>query len=159
YLNVPPAPGENTATELARGTALYARFDDVEMLVQADRSAVKQSADELREAGFGNLAGVILPDEGTPLVAVAARYFFRRAVQDAPKLAESLAFARFEELLPELQEAFDALYEVITEHGRRLEELLGNVAAPVPEPNVASLDLKTEAAANGANRADLYRDV
>src|SRR5262249_37628900 len=124
-----------------------------------DRSAVKQSADELREAGFGNLAGVILPDEGTPLVAVAARYFFRRAVQDAPKLAESLAFARFEELLPELQEAFDALYEVITEHGRRLEELLGNVAAPVPEPNVASLDLKTEAAANGANRADLYRDV
>jgi serine/threonine protein kinase len=159
YLYVPPNPYEGMFAALAQGTALYASFDDLELFMQADRSAVHQAADELRQAGFGNLAALLLPDEGTPLVAVAARYFFRRAVHDNPALAEAFAFARFEELLPELQEAFDALYEVITAHGRRLEELLGNVAAAPPEPTVASLDWKAESEAGGAIRNELYRDV
>src|SRR5262245_1368476 len=38
YLNMPAAPGDGMAAALAGGVALYTRFDDFELLEQADRS-------------------------------------------------------------------------------------------------------------------------
>jgi hypothetical protein len=157
-LAMPPSVDAAMATGLAGGAALYTRFDDFELLMNADRSAVQQIGNELRQGGFGHLGEILLADDA-PLIITAVRYYFRRAVQENDKLSNELAFARFEELLPELQDAFDAVNDVITNRGRRLEELLGNVASAAQETKTASLDLKTEAEQIGAHHAELYKQT
>ena len=75
-------------------------IDDPARLLDAEWGAVGRVADELEQAGHAQLTHLLRlrPPQGPPLLAVAVRYFFRRAVEEDPKLFQALAFARWEGL-------------------------------------------------------------
>ncbi len=159
YLSIPVAISDTMPAALAGGVALYAKFDDDERLQKADRMAVRQIGDELKQAGYRNLASILSPGEGEPLLAIAARFFFRNSIEPGSLLAEVFAFAKSEELPPRLQAGLSGLCEVMTYHARRLEELLGNFPKTIVEPPVIPLILKMEQEARGSDHAELYQTI
>src|SRR5262249_13951160 len=68
---------------LARQAGAFARFADPQALLDAEARALLEMADDLRAAGHPNLASFVAlrPQRGDPLLVLAARYFFRRAVE------------------------------------------------------------------------------
>lgn len=82
------------AKSMAQQTADFARFDSPTAILEADRVDVDEVAADLRRGGYESLAAWILPENGPPLLAIAVRYFFRRAVEEDPQLFQGLAFAK-----------------------------------------------------------------
>src|SRR5262249_8562259 len=79
------------------------RFADPAGLVAAEWKVADELAHDLRAKGYPNLASFLTlrpPGDPTaqPLLAVAVRYHFRRAVEEDPKLFQGLAFAQLEKI-------------------------------------------------------------
>jgi tetratricopeptide (TPR) repeat protein len=139
------------ARQLAKQAGHFARFADPTQLLDAEWGIVEQAADELRGAGHANLAQLLAlrPPEGLPLLVIAARYFFRRQVEEDPKLAQGLAFARMEKLAKAQEQGFAALGAVMAEQGQQLEGLLSEIQAVVVETHEAVLDLQSRLTGQG----------
>jgi len=159
YLSMPAVIADSAAPGLADGVARYAKFTDPEQLRKADRSALLQIGNEQKQAGYPHLAAVLLPAEGEPLLTVAARYFFRQAIETGASLAEAFDFAKREESPPKIEAGLEGLNEVLTYHARRLEVLLGNVPRTIIEPPIPALILKLEQEGHGAAHAELYQTI
>jgi hypothetical protein len=137
--------------QLARQAGAFARFTDPDSLLDAEWRAVGNVAEELRRAGHTNLGRFLAmrPPEGPPLLVIAARYFFRRAVEDDPKLSQGVAFAQLERLGKAQEQGFASLAAALAQRGDRLEELLGDVRAVVVETHAAVLDLRAQMRGQG----------
>jgi hypothetical protein len=137
--------------QLARQAGAFARFAEPGRLLDAEWRAVEYMAEELRRAGYPDLGRLVAmrPPEGLPLLVIAARYFFRRAVEDDPKLSQGLAFARMERLGKAQEQGFASLAAALAQRGERLEELLGDVRAVVVETHEAVLDLQAQLRGQG----------
>jgi serine/threonine protein kinase/HEAT repeat protein len=131
---------------LARQVGAFARFSDPQRLLEAEWQTIDQLACELRQAGYPALGQLLSlrPSQGPPLLAVAVRYFFRRAVEEDSKLFQGLAFAEWESLAADQERGFTALSEALTEHSQQLESLLADVQGVVVETRDAVLDIKGE---------------
>lgn len=128
-LLVPKAPAPE---ELASAAGELARFADVRGQLETELLVVEQLGGELKAVGFPSLARVVglrVPER--PLLAVAVRYFFRRAVVKDATLARTLAFARLEHL----EEAGEAGF-------RNLAELLDGVRDVMLDTHAEVLDIK-----------------
>ncbi len=136
------AAGSLDPRELARQAGAFARFSDPQALLEAEWQAIDQLADDLRRAGYKNLAHLLAlrPAQGPSLLAVAVRYFFRRAVETDAELSRGLAWASWESIAAGQQKGFEELDAVLAEHGRQLDEILEVVG----EVRDAVLDLRTE---------------
>jgi serine/threonine protein kinase len=132
--------------ELARKAGQFAQFADPQAVLKAEWHAVERMADEMRAAGYSGLASYLAlrPPQGHPLLATAARYFFRRAVENDARLFQGLAFAQLEGLRGAQDAGFAALADALAQHGQRLEELLENVQSVVVETHAGVLDIKSE---------------
>jgi tetratricopeptide (TPR) repeat protein len=130
--------------ELAEQTAAFARFSDPQSLIDGEGQIIDEMAQELKEARYINLAVLITqrPSDDRPLLVIAARYFFRRAVEENAKLFQGLAFAQLERLGKEQEEGFASLHALMSQQGQRLEDLLANVQTKVIQTHSAVLDLK-----------------
>lgn len=148
-------------SELARRTGAFARFADPQGLLEAEHAALGEIGGELRAAGYLDLAALVSlrPAEGDVLLLVAARYFFRRAVESDAALAQGLTFAQLERLQETQQAGFDALYQVLSEHGSRIEALLGGLQGAVEETRDAVLDVRAEQQRQGEQARDIYQAV
>ena len=129
---------------LAEQAGAFARFSDPQSLLDGEWRVVQGMALTLKEAGYMHLALLLTqrPPQGTSLLVSGARYFFRRAIEDDPKLAQGLAFSQMERLSKTQEEGFASLAAAMTQQGQRLEELLGDVRAVVVETHSAVLDLQ-----------------
>jgi tetratricopeptide (TPR) repeat protein len=132
--------------EVARQAASLARFADPAGLAAAEWQALEQMAEELRQAGYPALAHLLAlrPAEGGPLLVVAVRYFFHREIESDARLFQGLAHAQLGRLEEGQERGFAALAEGLARHGRRLEELLGEVHGVVVETHGAVLDVQEE---------------
>jgi len=139
---------------LARQAGSFARFTEPEKVIDAEGEALGQMGDDLRQAGFANLAAFIelRPRQGTPILVSAARYFFRRAVETDQTLFQGLAFARLEQLSQSSDAGFAALQRTLDEQGDRLLLVLGEVQAAV-------LDIRAEQLRQSAQAHDIYQAV
>lgn len=148
-------------SELARSAGAFARFSDPQALVDAEWQAVGEMSVELRRAGHATLARFLelRPDGGPPLLAVSARFFFRREVETDPELFQGLAFARLEELAEAQGEGFAALAEALDRHGQRLEEMLADLSGVVVETHTAVLGVQTEQHRQGRRMDEIYEAV
>src|SRR3954454_278866 len=92
---------------LARHAGAFARYSDPQALLDAEVQALEQMGDDLRAAGYANLAAFVAlrPQGGPPVLVVAARYFFRRAVEEDQKLFQGLTFAQLESLQDSQEQA------------------------------------------------------
>ncbi len=130
--------------ELVEQTAAFARFSDPQNLFDAEGRIIEGMARELEDAGYSNLAQLITqhPRDGRPLLVIAARYFFRRAVEENAKLFQGLAFAQLERLGKEQEEVFASLHALFSQQGKRLEDLLADVQTKVIATHSVVLDLQ-----------------
>ena len=160
-----PAAGRLLAARHARNRQalplLPARFEDPQSLLDAEFDALERMAGEFRGMGLIHLAEFIAlrPKNGSPVLVIAARYFFRRQVEDNPKLFHGLAFAKLESLKEDQEEAFRGLTQLMTEQGQRIENLLGDVQATVMATHETVLDIKTEQQRQGEQAKELYGAV
>jgi len=93
------------------------------------------------------------------LLVVAARYFFRRAVEDDARLFHGLAFTQLETLQHGQEQAFAALHLTFNEQGERLEGLLAEVRVVVAQTHEAVLDIQQEQRRQGEQARDIYQAV
>ena len=130
--------------QLAKQTGDFARFGDPTGLIDAEWRLVAGIATEMKQAGHGSLAWLLSrrSAQEMPVLVIAVRYFFRRAVEDDPQLFQGLALAKLEALGDAQEKGFDALADAFAQQGQRLEDLLGDVKAIVVETHSAVLDLQ-----------------
>jgi WD40 repeat protein len=108
------------------------RFDDPAALVSAQWGIADELATDLKGRGFTTLgAFVALRPQGdsaaVPLLAVAVRHHFRRAIEDDPKLFQGLAFAQLERIGKAQEDGAAALAELMSRYVERLETRLGEL--------------------------------
>jgi uracil-DNA glycosylase family 4 len=146
---------------LARAAGNFARFSDPQRLLIAESEALEQLASDLRQAGYVNLSGLVImrPDRGPPLLVVAVRYFFRRAVEENAALFQGLAFAQLEGLQQSQEQGFAGLHEALTEQSARLEQLLADLQTTVAQTHTAVLDIQEEQRRQGDQNRDIYNAV
>lgn len=146
---------------LAEKTVSFARFANPQKLLEQDWQALGQIAAALREKHFSALADFLemRPADAPPLLATAVRCFFRREVETDRQLFQGLAFAQLEKLYDDQNAGFARLADAFTQHGQRLEELLGDVQAIVVETHGDVLDIKAELQQQGKQLQDLGQAV
>ena len=100
--------------DLADGAAALARFEG-DHLLEEQCATLEALAEPLRQAGYSALAQLISlrPTEGEPLLVVAVRYFFRRAVESDEELFRGLAWTQWEALAEGQQRGFDQLADAL----------------------------------------------
>lgn len=153
--------GAFDAKALAEKTVSFARFANPQKLLEQDWQALGQIAAALREKHFSTLADLLemRPADAPPLLATAVRCFFRREVEADRQLFQGLAFAQLEKLQKDQEAGFGQLAEAFTQHGQRLEELLGDVQTIVAETHDDVLDIKAELQQHGKQLQELGRAV
>src|SRR5262249_36088553 len=148
--------GSLQAGHPAEGAADLARFDG-DGVLEREWQALEGLAGSLRQAGYAALAQLVAlkPAGGPPLLVLAVRYFFRRAVEQDAELHRGLSWARWEALGEAQERGFAGLDEALTAHGRRLDEWL----AVLTEVRAAVLDLRQEVAGQREQIRRLADDV
>ena len=121
--------------QLAKQTGDFARFGDPASVVNAEWRLVVTIATELKQAGYDSLGWLLSqrPSQGMPVLVIAVRYFFRRAIEEDQKLFQGLAFIKLEALGETQEKGFAALSGAFAQQGQRLQELLRDVSATVVE--------------------------
>lgn len=153
--------GAVDVSRLVAQTVDLARFDAPHQQLAAEAAALDALAGELAERGYRHLGRLLAlrPAGGAPLLTVAFRYFFRRAVETDPQLFHGLAWVRWEEMAGDQQRGFARLEQALADQGLRLERGLDAVLAEVRGVHSAALDVRAEQRRQGAKFDDLYRVV
>jgi hypothetical protein len=120
--------GEMDTTRLGDLT----RFADPAQLVTAQWKLADELAAELHAHGYPTLAVFLTlrpagDPQAVPLLAVAVRFHFRRAVEDDPKLFQGLAFAQLERIGKAQEDSAAQLAELMSRYVERLETRLGEL--------------------------------
>jgi hypothetical protein len=124
--------GTADPTVLATRLGDLTRFGDPAALVASQWALADELAADLTGRGLAALAAfVTLRPRGdasaVPLLAVAVRFHFRRAVEDDPRLFQGLAFAQLERLGKAQEDGAAALAELMSRYVERLETRLGEL--------------------------------
>src|SRR5262249_25973203 len=131
----PQLPGEETAKK----AVAFARFREPRQLVAAQWAALDRVGDVIEKAGHKTLAHFLRlrpTGEGAddpPLLAVAVRYFFRRAVESDQALFQGLTFSQMEGLAQGQDAGFASLADALAKHESKLDEALGCLLELVEE--------------------------
>src|SRR5262249_11526847 len=122
-------PTKLEPADLARRAGAFARYSDPLRLLDAEFQLLGEVGAELRQAGHPNLAQLVVlrPQSGEPLLLLAVRYFFRRAVEEDQALFQGLAFTQMQHLQSTQEAAFGGLHAALAEQGARLERLLDSL--------------------------------
>jgi WD40 repeat protein len=124
--------GDADPAALAARLGDLTRFGDPAALVAAQWALADELAAEFAARGLAALAAfVTLRPRGdpsaVPLLAVAVRFHFRRAVEDDPRLFQGLAFAQLERIGKAQEDGAAALAELMSRYVERLETRLGEL--------------------------------
>jgi hypothetical protein len=124
-------PGDPTPlTDVAQQAAALNRFNEQDQLLRAELAEVDAFAQQLHTHGFPHLATfVALRVAGKrPLLVTAVRFFFRRELENDPKLFSGLAFDQLDSLSQQQQAAFAQLHDTLRTHGQALRQALDDLA-------------------------------
>jgi len=140
---------DNTeAARLADGLGDLTRFADPMALLEAQWKWADELSGELSREGYPALASLIAlrcGDElaAAPLLAVAMRHCFRRALQADPRLFQGLAFAHLERIANNQQQATDQLAALLSRYVGQLEVRLGELRKTTEATRAEVRDLGT----------------
>ena len=124
--------GDADPAALAVRLSDLTRFSDPAALVASQWALAEELAADFTAYGFTTLAAFVAlrpssDQSAVPLLAVAVRYYFRRAVEDDPKLFQGLAFAQLERLGKAQEDGAAALAELMSRYVERLDTRLGEL--------------------------------
>jgi hypothetical protein len=142
------------------------RHHDPAQVIRAQWAAVDGIADVVEKAGYLHLGRILRlrPDGEASLLVMAARYFFRRAIETEPVLFQGLTYGRLESVAHRQDAGFAALAQLLDRNDEALEEqlaLLGDLRSDMREirADLARLDIRDEQARVGAEVHQLHLDV
>src|SRR5262245_54196355 len=153
---------------LARQTGAFARYNNPQSLLDAEMQTLEQMGEDLRTAGYANLAAFVSlrPQRGEPILVIAARFFFRRNIEDDPKLFRGLAFAQLEALQGAQEQALAGLHKALVDQGDRIETVLldvqsalASIQQTVTATHETALDIRAEQQRQSEQTRDLYGAV
>jgi hypothetical protein len=144
--------GRLSPQALAEQAGHLATFGDPALLMGAQVQSLEALAEEVRQTGYATLAHFLTlrSRDDAPLLVLAVRYFFRRAIEEDRELFQGLAFAQLERLAEGQERGFAALAAVLTGHGSRVEEALASVQAVVVQTHETVKDIHRELKKVGA---------
>jgi hypothetical protein len=124
--------GDADPAKLADRLGDLTRFGEPTALLSAQWALADELAADLRSSGFPTLAAFVTlrpssDPSAAPLLAVAVRYYFRRAVENDPKLFQGLAFAQLERIGKAQEDGAAQLAELMSRYVERLEARLGEL--------------------------------
>lgn len=124
--------GSADPTALATRLGDLTRFGDPAALLSAQWVIADELSTDLKSRGFDALAVFLTlrpqgDESAVPLLAVAVRYHFRRAVEEDPRLFQGLAFAQLERIGKAQEDGAAALAELMSRYVERLETRLGEL--------------------------------
>jgi serine/threonine protein kinase len=128
--------GSLDPSHLARAAGAFARFNDPQALIDAEWKVVERTAGELRESCpklYTILIARTTSGRSPSLLAVAARYYFRREVEADEALFRGLAFANLQAIQEAQDKGFAALTEALSRQGQRLEGMLTDVLVKIDD--------------------------
>lgn len=154
--------GSLASPDLTRQADELLRYRDPAGQIDAEMKAARSIANALRP-DYQHLAAFLHVQvhqrQGESLLAVAVRYFFRRAVEEDAQLARGLDFVRFEKLHADQELGFAALNDALNGLAGRLEGLLGEVHEAVKQTHEAVLDIQSEQRCQGDQMREMYQVV
>lgn len=123
--------GSLVAADLAEKAGQFARFNDPQALLAAEKDALRRLGQDVQAAGFKALGWLLAQpaQADQSVVVVAAGYFFRRQVEKNPELFRGLQLKAMEELSQAQEAGFVGVVESLAATEGRLEESLEQVAA------------------------------
>jgi WD40 repeat protein len=124
--------GDTDPATIASRLGDLTRFADPAGLVAAQWTLADELAADLHASGYPTLATFLTlrpasDSTAIPLLAVAVRYHFRRAVEDDPRLFQGLAFAQLERIGKAQEDGAATLAELMSRYVDRLETRLGEL--------------------------------
>ncbi len=124
--------GDSDPATIASRLGDLTRFADPAGLVAAQWTLADELAADLHASGYPTLAMFLTlrpasDSTAIPLLAVAVRYHFRRAVEDDPRLFQGLAFAQLERIGKAQEDGAATLAELMSRYVERLETRLGEL--------------------------------
>ncbi|MFO0800680.1 MAG: WD40 repeat domain-containing protein [Gemmataceae bacterium] len=124
--------GDADPVALADGLGTLTRFDEPAALLAAQWGVADALSADLHAAGFPSLAALVAlrpasDPSAAPLLAVAVRYYFRRSVEEDPRLFQGLAFAQLERLGKAQEDGAAQLAALMARYVERLEARLGEL--------------------------------
>jgi hypothetical protein len=151
--------GDIDKAVLAEKLRSQQRLADPLARTRYDLDAITEVADFFQQQGFKHIAWLlnVQVGAGKSLLAVAVRYYFRRAVETDRELFQGLAFLQMEGLSETQARGFAELNEVLAQHGEWFEESLRltqeAVEAAVAARQAAEAGQKAAEAGRGAAEA------
>ncbi len=135
------------------------RFADPAQLVAAQWTLADELSGELRSTGYPTLAAFFTlrpagDPHAVPLLAVAVRYHFRRAVEEDPRLFQGLAFAQLERIGKAQEDGAAQLAELMSRYVERLETRLGELKDTALSTRAEVCELKAALAGGGAGNRE-----
>jgi hypothetical protein len=111
--------------QLARQVGALARHADPTRLLDAEWEAVAALARELEETGSPALGRFLAwrPLQGTSVLAAAARYFFRREIEEDPKLLAGLVYEQVDHLANRQEAEFRRLGDALAHQDELTQEV------------------------------------
>jgi len=124
--------GDADPVALAEGLGTLTRFDEPTALLAAQWGVADLLAADLHTEGYPALAALVAlrpaaDPTAAPLLAVAVRYYFRRSVEEDPRLFQGLAFAQLERLGKAQEDGAAQLAALMARYVERLEARLGEL--------------------------------
>jgi hypothetical protein len=122
---------------LAKAAGPFAKYADPQALLDAEWQSMEPFIVGIKDAGYPSLAHFLSlrPHGEMPMLVVAVRYFFRRELEDDPKLSAAMAFAKMEQLGSMQEAGFDAIRSAMLRHAAKLEEVLAGAFAILEQLN------------------------
>lgn len=122
-----PADRFSSETSVFPGAASPAEIRD------AESEVLRYAGASLAVNGFNNLSSYISmsPKDGSPILAIAVQYFFRRAVESDPALANLLQVQRLEKISDAVTDALEKLDDGFNTLGNRLSEAFDSLSSQV----------------------------
>ncbi|HYH69533.1 MAG TPA: WD40 repeat domain-containing protein [Urbifossiella sp.] len=124
--------GDADPVALADGLGTLTRFDEPTALLAAQWGVADALAADLHGEGYPALGALVAlrpaaDPTAAPLLAVAVRYYFRRSVEEDPRLFQGLAFAQLERLGKAQEDGAAQLAALMGRYVERLEARLGEL--------------------------------
>lgn len=128
--------GDLHIAEAAAEAERFARYEDPKQVIAAELQSLMAVADDLTQAGYPHLGRFIglSPAPGPyPLLVMAVRYFFRREIENDPRLSTTWQFQQLDGITQAQEAGFANLHDAILQHGAKMEQLLEDVLEVVTE--------------------------
>src|SRR5262245_13210664 len=131
---------------LAEAVGRFVGFTQPDEVLAAETQLLQRVADTLGKHKYENLGRLITsqPRPAPCLLAGAFQYYFRRAVEEDPKLFQGLAFAKLEQIQQSQTDGLVTIQALVTSQGEKLEEMLGDLQADVFATYNSVLDVREE---------------